>query len=443
MRMKKIIICSIVVLSFAFAKAQQSKAWSLQECVQHALDNNISIKNGELDTEVTQVEKRDALGNFLPSLNLSARRTVSQGFQFNPVSGFENNKTTNLSGGANMGLTIFDGLRSFRQYKRAELSAEAANYRLQNLKDNVALNVANTYLNVLFNRENLEVLLKQHDLTNAQIKQTQDLVDAGSLPRGDLLEIQATYETENQQIVAAENSLAIAKLNLAQLLMVQDYENFDVADMDYLIPTASILDNTVTHIVDNAFKNRSEIKIAEQNKKISQQDVLIARSGYSPTVTGFFNYNTAAQEDTPLDITDQLYLLDGISYGVSLNIPVFNGFSTRNQVQRAKINLERSKVAEEQAKLDLEALVYRSYTDAEGSRIAYNSALKTLEARKTAFEYSQERYNVGLLNAFDFEQTRQLLVNAENQVIQAKYQYIFNLKVLELYFGVPVSELKL
>ncbi|WP_438962076.1 TolC family protein [Nonlabens sp.] len=441
--MKKIIICSIVVLSFAFAKAQQSKAWSLQECVQHALDNNISIKNGELDTEVTQVEKRDALGNFLPSLNLSARRTVSQGFQFNPVSGFENNKTTNLSGGANMGLTIFDGLRSFRQYKRAELSAEAANYRLQNLKDNVALNVANTYLNVLFNRENLEVLLKQHDLTNAQIKQTQDLVDAGSLPRGDLLEIQATYETENQQIVAAENSLAIAKLNLAQLLMVQDYENFDVADMDYLIPTASILDNTVTHIVDNAFKNRSEIKIAEQNKKISQQDVLIARSGYSPTVTGFFNYNTAAQEDTPLDITDQLYLLDGISYGVSLNIPVFNGFSTRNQVQRAKINLERSKVAEEQAKLDLEALVYRSYTDAEGSRIAYNSALKTLEARKTAFEYSQERYNVGLLNAFDFEQTRQLLVNAENQVIQAKYQYIFNLKVLELYFGVPVSELKL
>lgn len=442
MRMKKIIICSIVVLSFAFAKAQQ-KNWTLQECLQHALDNNISIKNGELDIEVTDVEKRDALGNFLPSLNLSAGRRVSQGFQFNQISGFQNNKTTNLTASANSGLTIFDGLRNFRQLKRAELSAEAANYRLQNLKDNVALNVANTYLNVLFNRENLEVLLQQHEVTNTQIKQTQDLVDAGSLPRGDLLEIQATYESENQQIVAAENSLAIAKLNLAQLLMVEDYANFDVADMDYLIPTASILDNTVTQIVDNAFENRSEIKIAEQNKKISEQDVLIARSGYSPTVSGFFNYNTNAQEDTDFDITEQLYLLDGISYGLSLNVPVFNGFSVRNQVQRAKINLERSKVAEEQAKLDLEALVYRSYTDAEGSRIAYNSALKTLEARETAFEYSQERYNVGLLNAFDFEQTRQLLVSAENQVIQAKYQYIFNLKVLELYFGIPVSELKL
>lgn len=443
MRMKKIILCSIVVMSFAFAKAQQNNSWTLQNCVQHAIDNNISIKNGELDREVAEVEKSDALGNFLPSLNLSARRTVSQGFQFNPVTGFENDKRTNLSAGANMGVTIFDGLRSFRQYKRADLSAEAADYRLQNLKDNIALNVANTYLNILFNRENLEVLLQQHDVTDSQIKQTQNLVDAGSLPRGDLLEIQATYESENQQIAVAQNSLAIAKLNLAQLLMIKDYENFDVADIDYLIPTASILDTAVTDVVNNALDNRSEIKIAEQNKKLSEQDVLIARSGYSPTVNAFFNYNTAAQEDGLLDITDQLYLLDGISYGISLNVPVFNGFSVRNQVQRSRINLERAKVAEEQAKLDLEALVYRSYTDAEGSRVAYNSSLKTLEARKTAFDYSQERYNVGLLNAFDFAQTRQQVVSAENQVIQAKYQYIFNLKVLELYFGVPVSELKL
>jgi outer membrane protein len=441
--MKKLIICSIVLFSFAFAKAQQSNGWTLQECIQQAIDKNISIKNGELDKEVAVVEKRDALGNFLPSLNLSARRTVSQGFQFNPVSGFQNNKRTNLSGGASSGVTIFDGLRSFRQYKRANLSAEAADYRLQNLIDNTALNVANTFLNVLFNRENLQVLLKQHEVTNSQIQQTQNLVDAGSLPRGDLLEIQATYESENQQIITAENSLTISKLNLAQLLMVEDYENFDVAEVDYSLPATSILDNEVDQVVNNALDTRSEIKIAEINKKLSTQDLLIARSGYSPTVTGFFSYNTNAQEDTDLAIIDQLYLLDGISYGITLNVPVFNGFSTRNQVERAKINLERANIAEQQAKLDLEALVYRAYTDAEGAKVAYSSALKTLEARRTAFEYSQERYNVGLLNAFDFEQSRQQVVSAENQVIQAKYQYIFNLKVLELYFGIPVNELRL
>jgi outer membrane protein len=441
--MKKLIICSIVLFSFAFAKAQQNNGWTLQECIQQAIDKNISIKNGELDKEVAVVEKRDALGNFLPSLNLSARRTVSQGFQFNPVSGFQNNKRTNLSGGASSGVTIFDGLRSFRQYKRANLSAEAADYRLQNLIDNTAVNVANTFLNVLFNRENLQVLLKQHEVTNSQIKQTQNLVEAGSLPRGDLLEIQATYESENQQIITAQNSLTISKLNLAQLLMIEDYENFDVAEVDYSVPVTTILDNEVDQVVNNALDTRSEIKIAEINKKLSTQDLLIARSGYSPTVTGFLNYNTNAQEDNDLAIIDQLYLLDGISYGISLNVPVFNGFSTRNQVDRAKINLERANIAEQQAKLDLEALVYRAYTDAEGSKVAYASALKTLEARRTAFEYSQERYNVGLLNAFDFEQSRQQVVSAANQVIQSKYQYIFNLKVLELYFGIPVNELRL
>jgi outer membrane protein len=441
--MKKLIICSIVIFSFSFAKAQQNKGWTLQECIQQAIDKNISIKNGELDREVAVVEKRDALGNFLPSLNLSASRNVSQGFQFNPVTGFENDKRTNLSARVNSNLTIFDGLRSFRQYKRAGLSAEAADYRLQNLIDNTALNVANTYLNVLFNRENLQVLSMQHEVTNSQIKQTENLVEAGSLPRGDLLEIQATYENENQQIITAQNSLTISKLNLAQLLLVEDYESFDVAEVDYSLPATSILDNDVDQVVNNALDTRSEIKIAEMNKKLSSQDVLIARSGYSPTVSGFFSYNTAAQEDTQLDITEQLYLLDGISYGLSLNVPVFNGFSVRNQVERAKINLERADFAEQQAKLDLEALVYRAYTDAEGSKVAYASSLKTLEARRTAFEYSQERYNVGLLNAFDFEQTRQLVVSAENQVVQSKYQYIFNLKVLELYFGIPVNELKI
>jgi outer membrane protein len=441
--MKKLIIYSIVLFSFAFAKAQQNNGWTLQECIQQAIDKNISIKNGELDKEVAVVEKRDALGNFLPSLNLSARRTVSQGFQFNPVSGFQNNKRTNLSGGVSSGVTIFDGLRSFRQYKRANLSAEAADYRLQNLIDNTAVNVANTFLNVLFNRENLQVLLKQHEVTNSPIKQTQNLVEAGSLPRGDLLEIQATYESENQQIITAQNSLTISKLNLAQLLMIEDYENFDVADLDYSVPVTTILDNEVDQVVNNALDTRSEIKIAEINKKLSTQDLLIARSGYSPTVTGFLNYNTNAQEDTDLAITDQLYLLDGISYGISLNVPVFNGFSVRNQVDRAKINLERANIAEQQAKLDLEALVYRAYTDAEGSKVAYASALKTLEARRTAFEYSQERYNVGLLNGFDFEQSRQQVVSAANQVIQSKYQYIFNLKVLELYFGIPINELRL
>jgi len=132
--MKNILLISIVCLSFAFAKAQSQKNWTLQECVQYAIDNNISIQNGTLDIENNEVDQRGALGNFLPSLNLGAGRTVSQGFQFNPVSGFENNKRTNLSASANMGITLFDGLRNFRQYERAKMQSEAIQYQIQNLK---------------------------------------------------------------------------------------------------------------------------------------------------------------------------------------------------------------------------------------------------------------------------------------------------------------------
>lgn len=225
MGMKKIIICSIAVLSFAFAKAQQTKSWTLQECVNYAIENNINIKQADLNIEQAQLDKKDALGAFLPSLNASASNSWNTGLTQNVVTGVLQTQTTrNSSYGINSGVTLFNGMRNAYRHQRAKMNILATQYSAEQLEDNILLNVANSYLNVLFNKENLKQLETQHQLTAKQLEQTQQLVDAGSLPRGDVLEVQATFANEEQQILAAQNNVVISRITLAQILNLDDFK---------------------------------------------------------------------------------------------------------------------------------------------------------------------------------------------------------------------------
>lgn len=208
-------------------------------------------------------------------------------------------------------------------------------------------------------------------------------------------------------------------------------------------PSALILDQGADGIYDAATKNRFEIKIAEQNTALAEQDLKIAKGARLPTVNAFFNYNTRESDRLNLAFFDQLSLNDGISYGLSLNLPIFNGWSVSNNVKRSKLNVENNRLQETQAKLDLKQNIYQAYNDAQGSRLTYQSAQKALEARELAYEYAQERYNVGLMNAFDFNQSQTQLTNAQSSLLRSKYDYIFKLKVLELFTGIAPEDLKL
>ena len=197
----------IILLLFGIFTQAQTKKWTLKECVQYALENNISVKQSELDIELAELEKLTAKGNFIPSINAGAGVSENTGLSFNPVT--NNAQTTTFlsaSGNINVGYTLFDGLRNFRRLQRADISKLAGQYRLDKMKDDISLFVANGYLTVILNKANLEVLKSQNEVTQEQIKRTQELVDAGSLPRGDLLEIQATNASEQQQIINAESA---------------------------------------------------------------------------------------------------------------------------------------------------------------------------------------------------------------------------------------------
>ena len=301
----------------------------------------------------------------------------------------------------------------------------------------------------LSNKESLKVFRAQYAETEQDLKRTKELVDSGVVPRGDLLEIEATAANQEQQIVNGESLVLISRINLAQLLQITDYENFDIADESFEIPPSDILSNSAKVIFDKALSFRNDIKFSQSLVDLAGEDLKIAKGAVYPSLSGFVNYGTRYSDVTSIpdqnglpytpSFKDQLWIFDGISYGVQMSVPIFNGFSTKNNIKRSKISLQKAKLQFEQDKLDLESNVQQAYVDVTSFFKAYEAAEKTLEARRLAYQYTKERFDVGLMNAFDFSQAQARVDNAEADVIRTKYNYIFRLKILEFYFGIPIS----
>jgi outer membrane protein len=447
--MKYKITIMLLLLAVGTSLAQNKK-WTLRECVEYAVENNLTVEQFELDLENAKIDKSDAIGNLLPSLNGNTSASSNTGFSINPTNNLPTNSTaTNVNISATSSITLFDGLRNINQVHRAKMNAIANQYRLDNLKDDIRLNVANAYLQVVSNKEQLKTFRAQYAVTEQDLKRTKELVESGVVPRGDLLEIEATAANQEQQIINGESNVLISKVSLAQLLQITDYENFDIAEEEFDIPPSDILSNSPKVIFDKALGFRNDIKFSESNVELAEQDLKIAKGAYLPTLSAFFQYGTRYSDVTQIPdgnggvytpgLTDQLWIFDGISYGAQLNIPIFNGWSTRNNVMRSKISLEKAKLQLEQDKLDLESTIQQAYVNVNTFEKAYAAAEKTLEARTLAYDYAKERYDVGLMNAFEYSQAQARVENAQADVIRTKYDYIFRLKILEFYFGIPIS----
>ena len=436
MTTKKIVFFLLLV---GFQLSAQSKKWTLEECVDYAIKNNISIKQSELDLKTTDIDKLEAIGGFLPTLNGNANYSMNTGASINPVTNqFQNETFKSMSASANSGIMLFNGLANWKTLQRAKLSKIANSYRLDKMKDDIALSIANSYLQILFNKEQLKVQKNQNLITKENIKRTQELIQAGSLPVGDIYELQATDASQEQQIVNTENALLIAKIGLCQTLLLEDYANFDISDEVMDLPMTDMTNETQESILEKAKESVKDVKIAMANVDVAKKDVALSRSSYLPTLTGFLGYNTRWAESIPFNFIDQLTLFDGTAVGLQLNVPILNGFATRGRVQRAKINQERSEFQLKQAELDLERNVYQAYNDVINAKKSFEAAQKTLEARKQSFNFSKERYEVGLMNSFDFSQSTIAFENAQSEVLRTKYDYLFRTKILEFYFGIPL-----
>lgn len=463
-----------------FYSQSQTKKWTLQECVDYALKNNISIKQTDLDAQATAISKKDAIGNFLPSINAQASHSWNIGLNQNITTGLLQNQTTQFtSAGISSNIAIYNGLQNQNKLRKSSLSILASQYQLSKMKDDVSLNVANAFLQILFNKENLKVQKEQLSNDEKQLNRTNELVSSGVVPRGDLLDVKATVAADSQRVITAENVLFLSKLSLAQLLQLDEFKDFDIADVDYDAKQSDTMLESPETIVAKAKEERYELKIAKTNLEIAERDLKIAKGAYQPSLSGFYSFSSRVSyadrivgfapnttnptsiigqvEGTgqnvlqpnystvlgkPLPFFDQFSNNKGHNFGLQLSIPILNGFSVMNNVARSKIALERSKTIQKQTEIDLERNVYTAITDAKGAMNAYESAKIALEARAEAFNYAKEKYAVGIMNSFDYNQSQTLYANAQSEVIRTKFDYIFKVKVVEFYFGIPIIENK-
>ena len=440
------------------AIAQVTKVWSLQECIDYTLENNIRVKQTQLDLKIADQNLVTAKGNFLPNLTGSATQNYNFGSFIDQDQRRISTDARGNSFGLNTGVTLFNGFQNTSIFKQAKLGIESSKLQLAILRDNISLNVVNQYLSVLLNRERLKVANEQIQITQKRLGQIKELVNSGVSPKADLFDVQAQLASDQEELTNVKNSVDLALLSLSQLLQIP-HKGFDVEDMLLQLPAVLLENKSADDIYDFAITSRPEIRQAELNIEDSQLGIDIAKSSFYPTLSFGAGMGTSYQHrqgqddvrpiidpDNPPDIIlipngfgQQLNDNMGYNFGFNLNVPIFNRNQTKASVNRAKISNERITYALEQEKQTLRTNIEQAYADAKAAYNQFESSKLSLDAQKESFKNAQESYNLGVMNSFEFEQVRNRLINAESNLINAKYNFVFKTKVLDFYLGKPLT----
>jgi outer membrane protein len=454
-------ICTVLFLMGTLSSFAQKK-WTLKECVDHALEHNISVKQSMLNIDLAEQDVINAKGNFMPSLSASA----SQNFNFGSFIGQDGSRIKSDSRGNNFGLntgvTIFNGFRNLNTYKQAKLGVKSSQLQLSLLQDNVSMTLVNSFLNILFNKENLKIANEQLLISLSQLDQITSQVEAGIKPRSDLFDAEATIASNRESVVNAENSLDISLLSLSQSLQVSP-KGFDIEEVQINLTSESLAYDSYDEILAYAMDNRAEIKNGELSIENSDFGVKLAQSAYAPSLSfgaglgssyqhrqGALDVRSEFTQDpnnpgsiietiVPNGFNDQLENNLGYNLGFNLSIPIFNGFKTKANVVKAKINRGKSLLSLEQAKQDLTTTITQSYADARAALKQYQASKFSVASLEESFKNIQNKFNFGAATSFEVEQVRARLVNAKSNLINSKYNFVFRSKVLDFYMGKPLT----
>ena len=455
-------ICTALFLIATLSSFAQKK-WTLKECVDHALKHNISVKQSMLDVDLAEQDVINARGNFMPSLSASA----SQNFNFGSFIGQDGSRIKSDSRGNNFnlntGLTIFNGFRNLNTYKQAKLGVKSSHLQLSLLQDNVSMTLVNSFLNILFNKENLKIAKEQLMISQNQLDQIRSQVEAGIKPQSDLFDAEATIASNREQIINAENSLELSLLSLSQSLQVSP-KDFDIEEVQINLTSASMAYNSTGEILSYALSNRTEIKTAELTIENANFGVKLAQSAYAPSLSLGAGLGTSYQHKqgepdvrsefvpdpsspgaiietiVPYGFNTQIENNLGYNLGLNLSIPIFNGFKTKANVSKAKINREKSILNLEQAKQDLTTTITQAYADAKASLKQYQASMRSVASLEESFKNIQNKFNFGAATSFEVEQIRGRLVNAKSNLINSKYNFVFRSKILDFYMGKPLTQ---
>jgi outer membrane protein len=443
-------ICIIILLSgcSVFTSAQEKEFWSLEKCIAYALENNIQVKRQELQSELTEQDYTQAYFNFTPTFNAGAEHSLSNGRALNTeLYLWENKQQTFGSMGVRSEITLFNGLQNLNTVAERKYSFLSSKEDLEKAKNDITLLIMNYYLQVLFDEEIMEVSKSQYEVTLLQVEKTRRLVEVGNVAMGQLYEIQAQAATDKLNYTVNRNRLQMSVLDLVQLLDLDSTGNFAVLHPENLSVENTLLPESFNEVIETAMVNMPEIRSAEYLVKSSEKYLAVQRGNRSPEVylngvyysryqNGSFNPNDSTFTYPLIDqLKDKQY--SQLTLGIS--IPVFNRYQTHTAISKAKISLADSKFRLEQQKQVLYKNIQQSHTDALGAFEKYQTALEAVKSNEEAFNYSRQKYEVGLVNAVDFSISKNNFSKARSELAQAKYEYIFKVKILDFYTGKPIG----
>ncbi|MCX6256805.1 MAG: TolC family protein [Bacteroidia bacterium] len=467
-------ITLILLISNNILQAQEK--WSLELCINYALEHNSQIKQQELAAKLSKNTMTQSKIAFLPSVNGSVSQNFNFGRSIDPFTNVfvtENVKSNDFTIYASM--PLFEGFQRINTMEKDRFNFLASLQDVDKMKNDISLNIAAGFLQILYNEELLLIAKNQQSLSDEQVERTKKLVDAGSLAKGNLLEMQAQESSDELQVVNSQNQLDISYLTLVQMLDLDSTVDFHIEHPDL----SEISDNekirTSTSVYYEGVLFLPQIKSAEYRLKSSEKDLAVARGGYFPRLNLNYSYYTgysSNRQKTIIDVSTTPSTLIGYtasgeavnsipmpsydysyqnypfkdqlkdnayrSLGLNLTIPIFNNWQVKTAVSNAKINVLNNQYQLETAKKTLFKEIQQAEADATAALKKYFASKKSVAALEESFKYSKEKFDVGMVTSVDFNTAKNNLAKAQSDLLQSKYEYIFKLNILEFYRGNPI-----
>ncbi|MEI8087119.1 MAG: TolC family protein [Paludibacter sp.] len=429
--MKKYIVIALFFVPL-FVAAQQP--FTIQQCVDTALANNRNVKQQALTKQTRAIAYEQARMNLLPNLNASANQNWNFGRSLGVNNVYQSTNSSQTSFGISSSLTLFDGLKMKHNIDARKADMYASQADLDKIKQDITVSVSSVFLQILLNKELLQIANEQLGLTKTKIEQRKSLVESGKMAEGEMYELLAQESKEELTRTQAENTLKLSLLDLAQILELDHFENLDIVIPQNLLESELQL-LSATSVYESALTHRPEIKGAEYRLKSSESNVLATKSDYYPFLslgaqmgTGYYNLSNVTNNTFSKQLSDNM----SNTIGLSLQIPIFNKFSVRNNVRTAQIGVESSKLNIDNAKLEIKKSIQQAYYNALAAKSRWDAAQKSEIASREAFRFANQKFEAGKANSYELYQAKNNLTQVLSEQAQSKYEYVFRIKLLEL-----------
>lgn len=437
--MKKTLTLIMGLAVFGTAQAQQ--AWSLRQCITYALEHNISIKQQENTVESNRISLNTSKNSRLPGLQASASQSMNFGRGLTADNTYANRNTMSTGFDLGTSVSLYTGGQMTHDIRQKEINLQAALVDLNRAKDDISMQIASTYLEVLYQKDMLAVAKNQLELAKLQESRLQSLLQTGKIAETEVVEAHATVASDELQVTQAENQVQLALLNLSQLLELQTPEGLDVET-----PVIAQAQDVILPLPDVIYAEANGIKPQVQTQvlrlKSAEESIEIAKAGKLPRVSlsgglGTNYYHTSGFPSNKF----ASQLKDNLSkyIGLSVSVPIFNKYATRNQIKTAKLQYQTQQLQLEETRKGLYKEIQQAYYNALAAQKQCVSSEAAEKASQSAFELVSKKYENGKATNTEFQESKTRLLKAEADYLQAKYTFLFRTKILEFYRGVALE----